>query len=322
MRSLALVAVLAFVVSGALPRGPAHADAPSGSEVRYATFPDASVRIIQPDGFELAEQFPGLVQESTTASVMVTALPAPYREVAPGFTDEALAAKGVRVIKRESVEIDANEGLLFHARQNAAGIDFTKWMLVVGNDSSTKIVTAAFPTSGTAKLSETLKGVVLSVRFVEMPGPHEPVDVGFTVVPSKKLRPNPNVRGMGKVLSYSINPVAESPSEPFFTATQSQGPIIGFEREQFAVYRVKDLGKIQGTSIVSKTRVDVDGLQGFEVVAKGKDVETSTPMVIYEMILFRTDDSYYLMVGAAGSSLAGEYLPEFRKMARSFKRAR
>ena len=38
-------------------------------------------------------------------------------------------------------------------------------------------------------------------RFVEMSAADEPVDVGFTVVPSKKLRPNPNVRGMGKVLS-------------------------------------------------------------------------------------------------------------------------
>ena len=85
---------------------------------------------------------------------------------------------------------------------------------------------------------------------------------------------------------------------------------------------MRDLGKIRGTSIVSKTRVNVDGLRGFEIVAKGEDVQTSTPLMIYEMILFRKDDHYYLMVGAVGSPLAGEYPLEFRKMARRFKRAR
>lgn len=305
---------------GALTRAdstPSASPAPN-----YATFPGAGVKIIKPDGFEVSKNFQGIAQESAGASVVVSFVPAPLAETTAGFTADRLAENGMKLINRERVEVDGRKGLLFHVTQVALGIEFTKWMLVAGDASNTNLVVASFPASESPKFSKTLRETVLSARFIGELGPERHADVGFTVVPLKKLRLNPRTRGVGHMLLYSINTVPKSPGEPMFTATRSHGPLIGFEREQFATHRIKDLGKVRGTNIKSKKKVRIDGLPGFEVIADGEDIETGAPLVVYETILFLEDDYYYLMIGTVGASQASGYVPAFRKMAQSFKRSR
>jgi hypothetical protein len=41
-------------------------------------------------------------------------------------------------------------------------------------------------------------------------------------------------------------------------------------------------------------------------------------MVVYQVMLF-LDESYVLMVGFVGKDLADDFLPDFKKMARSLK---
>ncbi|MEM8608607.1 MAG: hypothetical protein AAGF92_16000 [Myxococcota bacterium] len=317
-----LSACLVTFATIAVFSGDARADEASPPRDRYVNFESAGVRLRQPLGFERSTDFVGLMYPETMASVMVSALPAPFQEASARFDAEGLASEGVRMISRVPVKVDGHSGLLIEARQLAAGVPLSKWILMAGDETNTKLLMATFPSDSPAQLSRTLKDVLLEARFTEMSDPGASRDVGFTIVPAKGLKLNSNARGMGNVLLYSVNPVAKSPEEPLFTAARSMGPLIGFEREQFAVLRTRDLGKVRGTSIQSKRPVSIDGLPGFEVVAKGEDVETGIPLVIYEVVLFLEDDSYYMMLGIVGASTAGKDVPKFRKMARSFKRTR
>lgn len=318
--SAAFSACLAAFACLAIFASEARSDEAPTSGDEYATFETAGVRLRQPLGFERSTDFVGLMHSEALASVLVSALPAPFREASSGFNREGLASQGVRMMSRESVKVDGRSGLLIEARQRAGNVDVSKWILMVGDDASTRMIMATFPSDSPQQLSRVLKDVLLGAQFTDMSAPSAPRDVGFTIVPAKGLKLNSNVRGMGNMLLYSVNPIAKSPEEPLFTATRSMGPLVGFEREQFAVLRTRDLGKIRGTSVESKNAVRIDGLPGFEVVAKGEDVATGIPVVIYEVVLFLEDNSYFLMIGVVGASTASKDVPKFRRMARSFKR--
>lgn len=65
--------------------------------------------------------------------------------------------------------------------------------------------------------------------------------------------------------------------------------------------------------------VTIDNLSGYEILAKGKDTESSTPLTVYLVLLYE-DQSYYIMQGLVSVKASETYVPVFKEMARSFKR--
>ncbi|MBI3097837.1 MAG: hypothetical protein HYY93_06260 [Planctomycetes bacterium] len=75
------------------------------------------------------------------------------------------------------------------------------------------------------------------------------------------------------------------------------------------------------SSLASTDEIAVDGLAGFEQVVDAEDTKSGDPLVLYQVVLF-DGDSYFLFQGRAAREQAAEVLPEFKAMARSFKRTR
>jgi hypothetical protein len=77
---------------------------------------------------------------------------------------------------------------------------------------------------------------------------------------------------------------------------------------------------IGGTSsVISNNDIIIDGLDGSELLADAQDAGSATPLKVYQVILF-DGRSYILMQGVVGAKVADEFLPEFKKMARSLSR--
>jgi hypothetical protein len=288
---------------------------------QYTSFPTAGVQLIQPTGFTPAESFEGFQQPSTQSSVMVVKLPGPFAAVTSGFTANGLKTRGMTLKSKKDVKIDGNKGILLSLIQTAYDIEFAKWIVVFGDDKETKIVTATFPNSRSAKLSAQLKSAVLTAKNDPTPPPALGSNVGFTIAASDKVK---LTSGIGKMLLYTKDGVipAKSPADPLFIVAPSFSQISIADKQQFATRRLYQTAHTKITAVTTTTPISIDGLDGYEIVADAQDASSGTPLAMYQVMLFDNNRSYILIQGLVGANVRAEYLPEFRAMARSFKKQR
>jgi hypothetical protein len=290
----------------------------SDKQQGYVSFPAAGVKLMRPAGFDDAENFHGFQQPSTQSSVMVVMIPGPYAETTRGFTADQFKTRGMTLRSKETIEINGMAGLLLSVKQNGYGTEFAKWIVALGDESETTLVTATFPESEETNLSDALRAVVLSTKSDDAPAPTPGTDSVFAIDASAKLK---LTRGIGKMLSYSKDGTipTESPQDPIFIAAPSLSGIPIDNKRQFAVQRLFQTAHTRITSVTSNTAITIDALEGYEIVADAEDVDSGTALKVYQVILY-DEESYFLMQGLVGVKLADEYLPEFKAMARSFTR--
>jgi hypothetical protein len=283
---------------------------------QYTSFATAGIKLIKPDGFESAENFDGFQQPSTQSSVMATTLPGPFSKVTSGFNAEQLKTRGMTLKSKKNISIDGSKGILINLTQSAYGIEFAKWIVIFGNEKETKIVTATFPQTQAAKLSATLKSVVLRAKNDTTPPPTLGSDVGFKIVASQKVK---LTRVIGKMLLYTKDGTipAKSPTDPLFIVARSFSQVEIFDKKEFATRRLSQTTSIKIDSVTTTEPISIDGLDGYEIVADAKDTASGTPTTVYQVMLF-DNKSYILIQGIVGTKVRDEYLSEFKSMARSF----
>lgn len=286
-----------------------------GNHVR---FPACGITIRQPEGFEKADSFDGFGQPETQSSIMAVGIPGPYSKVTAGFTQEHMKARGWTLHSKQDVKVDGLSGILVHFEQPAGGKVFLKWSLAFGDDRKTTMVTATFPKSQERELSARLKSTVLSTRLDQSAPPNPGADLPFTIAASPKLRLTP---GINKMLIYTKDGVmpTKSPEDPLFIAAPSLGKVVMGDRLPFAEQRLHQTALTKGLVVKSTDAITIGGLDGYESLAEAEHANSGTPLIVYQVILF-DEGSYILMQGRVGTAMRDEYLPEFKAMARSFKK--
>src|SRR5215213_5364220 len=94
--------------------------------------PGTKVSIAPPDGFSIAQQYPGFERPVDQASVMVTELPGAAADMIRALTPQALATRGMTVIAAQDQVINGSAARLLNVRQKTAGGHVLKWMLIAG----------------------------------------------------------------------------------------------------------------------------------------------------------------------------------------------
>jgi hypothetical protein len=286
---------------------------------QYVSFPTTGVKLIRPDNFTESDDFYGFQQISSQSSVMVSMIPAPYSEISKGFTADQMLTNDLVLLSKEDIEIDHMSGVIISATQSAYGVDFAKWIVVFGDNQATRIVMATYPEDYEEELSELLKAAVLSAEPEEIVQPNIVADVGFTLVPSEKLKITDSL-GI-KALMYTKNGVVQSDAieDPLFIAAPSFSEVPIEDERQFAVDRIFQTEQTKVSSIISNVAITIDDLDGYEIIANAEDTESGVPLMVYQVMLF-DEDSYIIMQGLVGTNLADEYIPEFKSLAQSFRR--
>jgi hypothetical protein len=137
------------------------------SERPVVAFPNAKVKLIQPEGFVEVKNFEGFHQEETQSSIVVVKVPSPYAEIAAGFTAQRLREGGMTPRSRRDVKINGADAVLMNVRQTADEVEYMKWILLFGNDKETKVVTGMCPRRHELKLSDLLRAAVMSATPVD-----------------------------------------------------------------------------------------------------------------------------------------------------------
>ncbi len=292
---------------------------PAGGELQdYVSFPSVGVKLRRPPGFDDGENFHGFQQAATQASILIVSMPAAYAEIAGGLTAEQLQTKGMRLIDATDVTVGGGPALLLRASQNANGLEYYKWMLVFGDDETTKLITCTYPVSEPKSLGELLKAAVLSAQYDVEVSPETAPDVGFSLTAAGKMK---FTKEMSKLLLYTDDGAfpSRSPENPLFIAGRSLGAPTTSDKRQYAVQRLFSTASTKISTVTSQQEITIDGLSGYEIIADGQDSKSGTLLIVYQVILY-DGDFYYLMQGLVGRKRSGEFLPEFKAMVRSFTR--
>jgi len=279
------------------------------------------VSLVPPPGFVPSERFPGYGLEEAGASILVTELPAPFAAATAAFTDPAaLGKKSMKLLAREAVTINNRAGLLLHYQQTIAGTEFLKWLLALGDETETVLVTATFPKDVERKFSRPLRSSVLSARWDQTQSVAVEEGLSYSLGEKGTLR---LAKRVGNTLLYTADAIFPSKSldAPVFVVSPSFGGVRVGDPKAFAEARALKIDSVINIGVIEPQAVVIDGLRGYEIVTNGKDKKTGEPMTVYQIMLFE-DDAYYLMQGLVSARRAPRHLDAFREMAHSFKRHR
>lgn len=284
-------------------------------------FPQLGLAIQQPAGFERAQNFHGFQQAGTGSSLVLTLVPGPFKQVTAGFTKAGLASRGITLRSRQAIGVQGKPGLLLNVSQSANGQDYLKWIVVFGDASATRMVTATFPAAVATQLGESMKTAALSVSVREPVAVADDEPLPFSITAEDGLVKAKQVGIVGKLAAFTRDgriPLARA-EDPLFIVAPSLGEVPVQDRRGYAERRLRATAGTRIEDISYVNEVSIDGLSGFEFLAAGLDEKSGVPLAVYQVMLFQPDGGYILMTGLVGRAGSTEYLVKFRAMAQSFR---
>jgi hypothetical protein len=280
--------------------------------------PGTRVSLIVPDGFAVADRFLGLVGEDAVSVVIITEIPGPVEKVRAGMTGEALAARGMELLRFEEVTVDGRDGLLVHARQAAAaGADLRRWIVVFGAADGSVMIAASTPRASEDRLGATLRRTLISAKW----NPDEILDpyagLGFALAEAGSLKISDRLPSM---ISFTRggHRGALASDEPLFLAGSSFAPLAVTDLEDFARRRLAEVAEFGELEVLSERSLTLGGLPAYELVVAASDRRTRAPLRVYQALVV-AGDRFFLMQGLVGAGNAEEFIPQFREIAHSFR---
>jgi hypothetical protein len=273
------------------------------------------VSLTPPEGFRASTRFSGFESAEAQASIMITELPGPFSEVAKMLVPEQLAKQRMTLLSRSDEKINGSDAILAHVAQRHAGDEFSKWMLIVGNETKTRMIVATFPKENETSLKDALRKSVLSATWTN--DAVDPFD-GLNY----KLQAAGTLKLAGRVsnllmFTESGKQRTTGPEEALFIFGSSIADRDLSNLKKFAEDRVSQTARMSNIKIQSSTPVVIAGLKAHEIVASANDDATDKPMLLYQTLL-ADDKTYYIAQGVVTEDRGNAMLPHFKATAKSF----
>jgi hypothetical protein len=288
-----------------------------GAAVDPTPIPGTRIALVVPPGFHVAREFPGIGRDEDLTSVLVTELPVPLEISLPTFSPEALAERGIRYHRSGSVEVSGRRATLVHASQNVAGMEFRKWMLVIGDETETVMVVATTPIELEATHQAALVETLASVRWT--PGPREaPTALPFSIRPPDPLRIVTSARN-ALVLSDPAYDGSGERLPPVVSVGYSVALVQIRDLAAFARQRLEETASISEIEILEESPRRLDGMPAHAIEADAHDASTDREVRVRQVLA--TDGArFYLIQGIAERREAEPFAGLFDAVVTSFAR--
>ncbi|MGU3494734.1 hypothetical protein ACLBXM_11885 [Xanthobacteraceae bacterium A53D] len=285
------------------------------AQAAEAQFPRGSlVGLVPPEGMTEASTFPGFEDRAKSASILIVEMPPEaYEQVSGGFTDAALATKGIAVEHRDSLKIDGVKNAFVTGTQSAGAIQVRKWILLAGSDKGTALITAQVPESNAAAFpDEVVRKTMETVAFRAPPTIAEQMKaLPFNLTKLDGFRV---VRVLGNTAAFLTEGEKNEfgpADQPLFVVSVAAGSVRDDERANFAVRLVTTTPGFRDLKIERAEPLRINNMAGFEVMANAKDAKTGTDVKIIQWIRFGTN-GYMRMMGIIKADTFADYYPKVR----------
>jgi len=284
-----------------------------GQTGKHIAVPGTQCSIVPPRGFTVATNFNGLQDIKTGASIMITEMPAPYQELVNGFTADALKTRGMTLISKQEIDFNNSKASLLAITQPANGMIYEKQLLIFGDVNKTILVNGIYPQTSKgmeAEMKEALLTTIYNVEQNDDPMSSVPFIINVEGTPFKFAN------NMAGSLLYTTTGTVPS-NGPILVAGSSLGAVNAQNRKQYAEERFRKLPDGQSAIIKSTTEVVIDSMQGYEIVAEGKDHQ-GRKQLIYQVMLFNDRGDYFMILGQSSDDIEN-YLNIYKKIAQTFE---
>ena len=278
-----------------------------------------SVAIAPPAGFSPASRYPGFERADLQASIMVTEIPGPVAELTRGMTAAGLATRGMTLISSTKQVVDGRQALVMKVSQQAAGSTVFKWMIVSGDAKTSVMIVGTFPAPHDAEIGEAMKASLLSTRWSAAATPPDHFEgLPFRIASSPALKIAGRVSNL-LMLSESGQLTPQGPDAAIFAVGSSVAAVDLADIKAFSRVRAGQTKQLKGIRVLQEGSTTIDGVDGYELVAEGADASTGRPVTLYQVVL-PDPSGYILMQGLVTPARATVMVPEFRKVAQTFRR--
>ncbi|HLL54499.1 MAG TPA: hypothetical protein VK447_13185 [Myxococcaceae bacterium] len=311
-----------LLLSVLLASTPVLADKPSPKKEAAAApaaqpipVPGTRVSLVPPEGFVPSTSFAGFQRDEWSASVIATELPAPYEVLLEGFTKEGLATRGMKLLSKKPVKAGDRDATLFHIEQQSGGATFRKWLVLVGDEKSSTLVTATFLKEREKTDSAPLKASVLSTVLGAASAPQ--VELTYTLEKTPGLQKAHQLQN-ALIFTPDGKMGSSDPEGVVLIVAPSLGNPGVIDARSFSEKRIVETRGAQDVKVESRAEIEIDGMKGWELVATGKD--KNGVEIFLHQVLVLAEDGYYMVVARASASQREAWLPKFKETARSLKR--
>jgi hypothetical protein len=285
-----------------------------GQTNKHIIVPGTKCSLIPPSGFVAATNFSGFQSAETGASIMINELPAPYQQLVDGFTAEALKARGMTLISKQSIDLNNSKATLIKVTQTANGATYLKQILVFGDVKGTVLINGIYPEASKiveGKILDALLSTVYNASQKDNALEAAPFTINVEGTEYKVAK------FMGGSLLFSKDGRIPT-NKPTLIVGSSLAKVSTPNQKQYAQERLKKLPGGESSVVKEIKATTIDGLNGYEIVAEGKGANDK-PELIYQVMLFNEKGDYYIILGQAKENMESN-LETYRKIAKTFKR--
>jgi hypothetical protein len=281
-----------------------------------------AIELAPPPGMVPSSDFAGFSDPARGAAMLVVELPVGRTEV-PGFLssmdDGALAAQGLTRLDRSALPDGVPGNLLITAEESAHGIPFERWIYIAPGEQALAMITVQVPQQfaddrAQAELKASLASVrVAPIALADGPDPAAVQALPFVFSTGEHFALRSVIAG-NTVLLQAADAPDRTEALILISKSLAMGDEDHLEMSTHALETLEGVERIEIDDMYDE--VTVGDLMGIELTARCTEKGTGQPCIAYQMMLFATD-ACYRVLGIAHADLASDYLPEFRRVARS-----
>ncbi|MGI9425438.1 MAG: hypothetical protein ACR2PA_19765 [Hyphomicrobiaceae bacterium] len=260
--------------------------------------PGSRVKMDLPKGFEVSDLFSGFIYPAAQSSVVIAELPtAKYDQIVAGFTDAALARKGINNVKRSTLE-RKDTHIYLQGTQTSRGNLFEKHVLLIKNSTYVAVITAnVVPSSFTDGFFSRadLRKALVSVALTEKPAP---------IVKQFTLSHLGAFKEAGKLVGSAILYTTNGQLAPRYRGESRSMVIVGpsidrVELTDVAGYSERALRGLPGYAdlkIAAGRPVTIGGLKGIRIEATARSTTDPKNVIMRQVVLVRPGGGFFRLI--------------------------
>jgi hypothetical protein len=276
--------------------------------------PGSRVGLVPPKDMTLSKRFTGFEDARKGNALTLLEMPAEaFRELSSSFTPENLKGQGFEVKAREDIRIGERNAVLLSGRQTTAGTTVRKWLLVVEDPSLTPFVVGQAMVDDQELADSDMRAALTSLVVRPPLGMDQQLEALPFRLPEKAgFRPVRVMGGNALFMTDGPKDVVPAAEQPIVIVAQATGPAPpAAQRDSFARSVLFTNNIFKDVLIERSQGFRQKGADWHEIVARGNDAQSGTPVVLTQTIRF-APDGYLRMLGVVRAEARDEVLPRFR----------
>ena len=294
--------------------------ADTADTVEIVDLPDSRVRIARSQHFRIREGVPGLDHDFPMTQLIVNELPLSIEAANEAMSPDLVRDRGYTYDRREEFWTESGTGDLYHLKEDVDPADLRHWVLLVGDETRTLRITVTTLEDLESRVDPDMRAALESIEWKR----DSPRDLQrgkwFRVDPSGDLIAARS--GRRRVEFWGVDQIGEAQGKDVRVVVSRHvvpdevGDLSWFAEQQLASAR--ELSNFERLDTAATT---LGGLAAIEMTGEGIAFDDASELTVYQVLALDGDQAYVIQ-GFAALPHGERFMPVFRQLASTFRRAR